>query len=668
MESRKVLIIDESSGIAEKLTPLLQEQKCQVALANGGLAGVRKIYEEKPDIIFLYASINELSTYQICSLLKNNYDFRDIPLVLAGKNKNDTLNLFKVKEGVVDYIDVSQDLDRINQQIKAIINKHSQSFVISKSFRLIEELSNNVKSLPYFKEVDDINVDEFKVVLNEIVHQFTAVLESEVGSFMVLDESQGFLTIKGSKGLNEEIVSKAQVKIGEGISGWVASRNRPILVTDIEQDDRFSRLNHNRYYTKSFLSAPLKLGKVTGVININNKSSKEPYSEKDLTLLSMLVNHLNSTIENSKLFEEMQGGKKELKKLEADKKILSEINTLLDKELQDIKVSYEINRILNSDLDYTQTINAVIELIESSVDYHFCGILLLDNKQEAELMVSIKYPASEFDLAAFKAKTIDTYYQLSGYNILLEKIALNRTDGPAILVSEDKKNKNVINSFHAIPLNMKNKSLGLLAVSHSKPEAFGQEDLKLLSIIADHSILAINNAALHNRIKKLSITDGLTGLYVYRYFQDKLEEELRRAQRYQEQLSVIVVDIDGFKKVNDTHGHLVGDMVLKEMSQILRNVCREVDIIARYGGDEFVVILPQTEREGSFYLAERARKAIKNYDFQSPEHEPIRLTVSCGVASLIPEIKDKESLIKKADDALYRAKNEGKNKTALNQT
>ena len=308
MESRKVLIIDESSGIAEKLTPLLQEQKCQVALANGGLAGVRKIYEEKPDIIFLYASINELSTYQICSLMKNNYDFRDIPLVLAGKNKNDTLNLFKVKEGVVDYIDASQDLDRINQQIKAIINKHSQSFVISKSFRLIEELSNNVKSLPYFKEVDDINVDEFKAVLNEIVHQFTAVLESEVGSFMVLDESQGFLTIKGSKGLNEEIVSKAQVKIGEGISGWVASRNRPILVTDIEQDDRFSRLNHNRYYTKSFLSAPLKLGKVTGVININNKTSKEPYSEKDLTLLSMLVNHLNSTIENSKLFEEMEGG------------------------------------------------------------------------------------------------------------------------------------------------------------------------------------------------------------------------------------------------------------------------------------------------------------------------------------------------------------------------
>ncbi len=667
MENKKVLIIDESSGIAEKLTPLLQEQKCQVALANGGLAGVRKIYEEKPDIIFLYASINELSAYQICSLLKNNYDFRDIPLVLIGSNKNDTLNLFKVREGIVDYIDASQDLDRINQQIKAIINKHSQNFVISRSFRLIEELSSNVKNLPRFKEANDIDVDEFKPVLNEIVHQFTAVLESEVGSFMVLDESQGYLTIKGATGLSEEVVSKAQVKLGEGISGWVASRNRPVLVTDIEQDNRFSRLNHNRYYTKSLLSAPLKLGKVKGVININNKSNKEPYNEKDLTLLSMLVNHLNSTVENSKLFEEIEGGRKELKKLETDKKILTEINTLLDKELQDIRVSYEINRILNSDLDYTQTINAVIELIESSVDYHFCGVLLLDDKQEAELMVSIKYPASESDLAAFKAKTIDTYYQLSGYNILLEKIALNRTDGPAILVSEDKKNKNVINSFHAIPLNMKNKSIGLLAVSHSRPEAFGREELKLLSNIAEHSILAINNAALHKRIKKLSITDGLTGLYVYRYFQDKLEEELRRAQRYQEQLSVIIVDIDGFKKINDTHGHLAGDMVLKEISQILRNVCREVDSIARYGGDEFVLILPQTEREGSFYLAERARKTVKNYEFQSPGREPIKLTVSCGVASLAADIKDKENLIKKADDALYRAKNEGKNKTALNR-
>jgi diguanylate cyclase (GGDEF)-like protein len=667
MENKKVLIIDEKSGVSERLTPLLQEQKCQVSLANGGLAGVRKIYEEKPDIIFLYASINELSTYQISSFLKNNFDFRDIPLVLVGKDKSDTLNLFRIKDGVLDYVDVSQNLDRVNQQIKAVINKHSQSFVVSKSFRMVEQLSGKVKSLPYFKDVNDINSDEFKDVLNEIVSQFTAVLESEIGSFMVLDESQGTLSIKGSKGLNEEIASKARVKLGEGISGWVASRNRPILVTDIEQDNRFSRLNHNRYYTKSLLSAPLRLGKVKGVININNKSSKQAYNEKDLTLLSMLVNHLNSTIENSKLFEEIEVGKKELKKLETDKKILSEINTLLDKELQDIRVSYEINKILNSDLDYAQTINAVIELIESSVDYHFCGLLLLDNKQEAELMVSIKYPASEFDLSAFKAKAIDTYYQLSGYNILLEKIALNRTDGPAILVSEDKKNKNVINSFHAIPLNMKNKSLGLLAVSHSRPEAFGQDELKLLSIIADHSILALNNASLHNRIKKLSITDGLTGLYVYRYFQDKLEEELRRAQRYQEQLSIIVVDIDGFKEVNDNHGHLVGDMVLKEISQILRNVCREVDIIARYGGDEFVVILPQTDREGSFYLAERARKTIKSHEFQSPEHDPIKLTVSCGVASLVQDLKNKDELIKKADEALYRAKNEGKNKTALNQ-
>ncbi|GAJ23883.1 unnamed protein product, partial [marine sediment metagenome] len=166
---------------------------------------------------------------------------------------------------------------------------------------------------------------------------------------------------------------------------------------------------------------------------------------------------------------------------------------------------------------------------------------------------------------------------------------------------------------------------------------------------ADHSIIAINNAVLHKKIKELSITDGLTDLYVYRFFQSKLDEELRRAQRYQESLSLIMMDIDGFKSINDSYGHIAGDEALKEVAQILKKICREVDIIARYGGEEFTIILPTTDKEGAFYVAERIRKAIKNYEFKSPREEPIRLTVSCGVVSYPESAKEKEALIKKVE-------------------
>ncbi len=667
MDNKKIILIEGKAGVSEKLLPLLEEQNCQVFVSREGLSGIQDVYQHKPDLIFLDSSIEDISAFQVCTFLKDKDDFKEIPIVLLGIDKAEELNLFRIKEGILDFIDVSQDLDWISQQIKAILDKHQESLFASKSFKLIEELTESIRCLSGGGQAENREEGALAVLCEEIVYKVTSILGSEVGSLMMMDKAGEHLFIKAARGLDEDIINNTRIKLGEKVSGWVVKRGRPVLVTDIEKDSRFPKASSGRYYTNSLLSAPLNLGRLKGVININNKTTKEPYNEEDLALLTALIRHLNSTAENASLFKELADRNEKLEKLKSDKKILSGINKLLDKELYDIRISYEINKILNSELDYKQTISAVIELIESSVDYHFCGLLLLDSAQEAELMVSIKYPASEFDLAAFKARTIDTFYQVSGYNILLERIALNRTDGPAILVSEAKKDKDVLNSFHAIGLNMKNKCLGLLAVSHSRTEAFSHKDLKLLSMIADHSILAINNAALHKRIKKLSITDGLTGLYVYRHFQDRLDEEIRRAGRYQEQLSMILMDIDGFKRVNDSFGHLAGDEVLKEISRILLKICREVDVVARYGGDEFAVILPQTGKEGSFYVAERIRKAIKGNNFKSRAPEPINLTVSCGVASFGGSVKERDVLIKKADDALYQAKNEGKNKTALNQ-
>jgi len=662
---RKVLIIDGDSCASEKIKALLKQQKCQVDIVKGGLAGINAIYHQKPAIVFIDSSIEDIPEHQICKLLKNNSEYKDLPIAIVGDAKKEGLNIFSIRDIGVDYIDISGNLDGINQHIKHIIDKHKEDFALFERFKHIDDLNHIIYDIScHYNHIRKFDTEEFNSLFERMVEKITLILDTKIGSLMLLDEESQYLYIKAAKGLEEDIKSKATVKMGEGISGYVINKKRPILVSDIEKDLRFFRTNNNKYYTKSFLSAPLNLGEIRGVINVNNKSNREPFDEKDLTLMGLLINNFQFTLRNTDLFNKLERKNKQVEKLNLDRDIFAEINKLLDKELSEAKIACQVNKILSSDLDYKQTINAVIELIESSIDYHFCGLLVLDTMQEAELMVSIKYPASEHDLASFKSKVVDTYYQLSGYNVLLERILLNRTDGPAILTKERNEN-NILNSFYALPLNIKEKNLGLLALSHSSYEAFNPDEKKLISIIAEQSVIAINNAVLHKKIKNLSITDGLTSLYCYRFFQEKLDDELVRARRYQEPLGLIMMDIDGFKEVNDIWGHQTGDRVLKQIAEILKEICREVDIISRYGGEEFAILLPETDKEGTFYLAERIRRAIKNFEFTSLSNETIKLTVSCGVASFPDSAKDKEKLIKKADDALYKAKNEGKNKTCL---
>ena len=242
-----------------------------------------------------------------------------------------------------------------------------------------------------------------------------------------------------------------------------------------------------------------------------------------------------------------------------------------------------------------------------------------------------------------------------------EQVSIDQVDG-GNLVDSFAENRNILSSFQAQLLLVGDKPLGMLAVTNSFPNAFSGEDLRIFSIISRHSGIAINNTLLHKKLTELSITDGLTGLYVYRHFNDALDKEITRSARYRQSLGLIMIDLDGFKDINDSYGHPQGDEVLREVAQIFKKICREVDMVARYGGEEFAIILPETDLEGAFVLADRIRMVIKNYAFGTKENM-INLTASLGVASYPDIAVSKLDLIKHADRALYTAKAEGRNKT-----
>jgi len=217
-----------------------------------------------------------------------------------------------------------------------------------------------------------------------------------------------------------------------------------------------------------------------------------------------------------------------------------------------------------------------------------------------------------------------------------------------------------IRSLISAPLLHEGRVLGTLRLNSSKSESFSADDLRLLDAIATLASAALSNAMLFEKTQELAIRDSLTGLYVQRYFFERLREEHHRALRGTHPLSLLMCDLDHFKAANDRWGHGAGDLMLIRFSEILRDKIKS-GVVARYGGEEFAVLLPETTKKKASALAEQVRKAMEDFTF-TIRRERVQMTVSIGVAAIPEDTPDEQELIRRADEALYQAKRGGRNR------
>ena len=200
----------------------------------------------------------------------------------------------------------------------------------------------------------------------------------------------------------------------------------------------------------------------------------------------------------------------------------------------------------------------------------------------------------------------------------------------------------------------------LFVIRSGKERCFKDSEIKLITAIGHHISIALENARLYT----LAITDELTQLFTIRHFQHRMEEEVSRYHRYGQKLSLLMLDIDRFKSVNDRYGHPCGDFVLKELARILKSSVREVDVVARYGGEEFAILLPEADPKAASVVAERIRKAVEAHTFTF-DGVSLNITISIGVASCPKDADNVKDLVSFADRALYRAKERGRNRVEI---
>ena len=215
-----------------------------------------------------------------------------------------------------------------------------------------------------------------------------------------------------------------------------------------------------------------------------------------------------------------------------------------------------------------------------------------------------------------------------------------------------------------LPLMMHDRPLGTLVLGARRRGVFGDAVRPTLEVLARHVAVSLANARMLKKLEDLATTDGLTGLLNKRALLDMAVNKLASAHRFHRKLSVLITDIDFFKKVNDTYGHDIGDVVIKGLGDVLRRCMRSTDSVARFGGEEFVVLCEETDSKGALQLAERIREELGKTVFPTPKG-PLQVTCSLGVATCPEAGRDWDGLFKAADEALYASKHGGRNRSTV---
>ncbi len=410
-----------------------------------------------------------------------------------------------------------------------------------------------------------------------------------------------------------------------GLSGWVLRKGRSLLVRDLQEELLPIKPRNVVKEMRSWLGVPLVArGEIAGVLAIQSFSA-HAFSPADQQFLEAACSQIALALQNTRLFRDIQRRAEEL----------------------------EVLRRASLQLTASLKLNAVLEAVaEAAYD-------LLDEIQSVNIFL---YEAEEL---IFGAANIKGEFQKA-------PISEPRPDGLTrtvarsgqIIVVEDMQRHTLFQgmppSWHGaivgFPLKIGQRVVGVMNVSYVTVRSLPQQELHLLSLLSDHAAVAIENARLHELVAQQARTDALTALPNRRALNERIESEVQRASRYGTTFALLMMDLDGFKQVNDVYGHPVGDVVLQEIARLLDSGTRGSDFLARYGGDEFALLLPEADAQRACEVANKVNHLVRHYPLTVDSDTIPPLSLSVGIALFPADAESGATLLEQADQSLYNVK------------
>jgi diguanylate cyclase (GGDEF)-like protein len=467
------------------------------------------------------------------------------------------------------------------------------------------------------------DLDEVLQRILEIAHDYFHLRNVAI---VLLDQRSQQLYVRSQIGWDEG-QDKVLLPPGQGITGAAALKKQPVYAPDVSQDPRYFCSAKS---TRSELAIPLMVrDEVVGVLDCQSDHVNH-FDSETIDLLTLFSTQASIALQNARLYSLEQQRARQLQAINA---IAQQTTAVLDLE---------------------ELLDRVCQLIQDAFRVSHVSLFL---REDHDLVLRAHHGTLTPSIpegGRFGANTEPWASILADGRTAMEE-DLGKAPAHTKFFSETA-------SRMFIPLVSFGQTLGVLALDSSKADAFRDGDQQSLESVADICATAIQNAHYVDRVKQLAYLDGLTGIFNRRFFELRIMEEIERARRYGTGMAVIMADIDEFKRLNDEFGHVLGDEVLRQVSSLFHQQVRKVDVVCRYGGEEFGILLTQVTPEQAFTVAGKLRKMVEGWQFPGV---PRTVTISAGAAVFPQHGTTRDGLVKAADSALYAAKQAGRNAVRL---